>query len=94
MERPLQAKLTLPSGRQVALSTLADPARPWRIQESSGACLVVRAWRGDSSRLEIYKESGRTEPLLLDERDARALAKVLDARPRVRARASPDATRR
>jgi hypothetical protein len=78
------ARTELPSGRRVALYTRADPSRPWHVRAVTGGFVVVREWRGDSSRTEVYREPGARDPLVLEERDAKALIAVLAARYRKR----------
>ena len=87
---PSPLNVALPSGRTVSIAILSDPLRPWQIQSSGAECLVVRPWRGDSSRQETLREAGRREPLMLERNDAEALLVAIRSRVgrRVQAKAA------
>jgi hypothetical protein len=72
--------VTLPSGRRVSIAILSDPLRPWQTQSQGADCVIVRQWRGDSSRQEVLREAGRREPLMLEPPDADALLLALRSR--------------
>jgi len=77
---PLPLNVSLPSGRTVSIAILSDPLRPWQIQAQGADCMIVRPWRGDSSRQETLREAGRREPLMLEATDAEALLVALRSR--------------
>lgn len=71
-------RICLPGGRRVLLSKNADPNRPWEPREENGVYMVVRAKRGDSSRVESYC-ADRLTPLVLSKDDAESLTQALNA---------------
>jgi hypothetical protein len=70
-------RFTLPSGRVVSLTAMDDSRRPWEIYYGQGGCQIARPRRGDSSRLEFYKEVTTSRPLVVDEIDALAIISIL-----------------
>ena len=76
--RKRPTKLTLPSGQVIPVCPRRpDPRRPWEPRYLGNLCDVVRPRRGDSTQLEVYT-ANRMDPIVLEEKDAQALAAALN----------------
>ena len=69
---------TSPSGRVFTTLKLSDANRPWELDGVGNLYRLRRPRRGDTSAWEYFK-GGRVEPVELDEADAIALARHLNA---------------